>query len=204
MGFLICISKRVHIFLISLLIAIWRGQSSAFLHFSKAESSVIYTSCLEAQSESWFPEWNLVFSATCAYLFLHCRAAAEHCLLCYWASHQDWAASIFFFLLIALYWGEKEGTRQIIQGLTPTRRGNVPGSLSTDKQAFRGILIFIDAPCFPSLYYTYIDLVDSYHQVQCKSLLSYSKGFSPRANTLSFPFAFSPLVLGQDFVWNLI
>jgi len=37
----------------------------------------------------------------------------------------------FFFFLIALYWGEKEGTRQIIQHLTPTRRGTVPASLST-------------------------------------------------------------------------
>lgn len=62
-----------------------------------------------------------------------------------------------------------------MQGLTPTRRGNVPGSLATNKQPFRGILIFI---CFPSPYYTYIDLVESYHQMQCKSLLSYSKGLS--------------------------
>lgn len=85
----------------------------------------------------------------------------------------------FFFLLIALHLGEgKKGTRQLIQGLTPTRRGNVPGSLSTHQQAFAGILIFMDAPCFPSLHCTHTDLVDSYHQMQSESLMSYSEGLS--------------------------
>lgn len=55
---------------------------------------------------------------------------------------------------------------QVRQGLTPTRHGNVSGSLSTHKQAVRGTSIFIDASCFPSLYYTYTDLSDPYHQMQ--------------------------------------
>lgn len=53
-----------------------------------------------------------------------------------------------------------------MQGLTPTRRGNVPGSLSTYKQAFGGILIFMDAPCLPSLHCTH---TDSYRQLQAES-----------------------------------
>lgn len=69
----------------------------------------------------------------------------------------------------------KKGTRQIIQGLTPTRRGSVPGSLSTYKQAFGGILIFMDAPCFPSRHCTHTDLVDSCHQMQPESLTSYRR-----------------------------
>lgn len=148
MELLICISKTV-LKIFNYLLS-FHDQSGAFLHFSKAGYSDIYSSCLEAQSESWFPEWNLVFSVTCAYLFPYCMAAAEHCVLCYRGSYQHWAASIFP-LLIALWWGEKGGMRQIIQRLTTTRGSNVPMNLSTYKSALNRILIFTGTPCFPSL-----------------------------------------------------
>lgn len=44
--------------------------------------------------------------------------------------------------------------KEIIQSLTPIRRGNIPGSLSMYKQASRGIVIFMAAPCFPSITHT--------------------------------------------------
>lgn len=110
---------------------------------------------------------------------------------------------VFFLLLIALHLGEgkKKGTRQIIQGLTPTRRGNVPGSLSTYKQAFGGILIFMDAPCFPSLHYTHRP---------CRSISPHAasesnelqQGPEPPENTPSHLHSY--LLSGQGFIWNLI
>lgn len=86
-----------------------------------------------------------------------------------------------------------------MQGLTPTRRGNVPGSLSTYRQAFGGILIFMDAPCLPSLHCTH---TDSYQQLQAES--NELQQWPEPGENYSSPSAFPPVVSGHDFIWNLI
>lgn len=184
---LICISKRVQIFKLVCLLSFEGASLEHFCIFQKPTRLLFTLAAWKLKVKVGFLR-ELWYSVTCAYLLLAAglppNTAASVPEPVTRTELQPWVC-LPFYLLTALYRREKEGMRQIIQSLTPTRRGNIPGSLSTNKRALREVLLFIDAPCFPSLYYTYTDLVDSYHQMQCNSLLTHSKGLSLQENTLS-------------------
>lgn len=125
-----------------------KGPVQSFLHFSRAELSVIYTSCLEAQSESWFPEWNLVFCYMCIFV----SSLQGYC----WTLPPVFASQSpgpgckhLFFPFNSFALGRKRRNGANYTGLDTYKTWQRPWE-PVYKQASRGVLIFMAAP--PLLY----------------------------------------------------